>query len=143
MNNKKTLVVDTSVAIKWLNKDRENFLDRADNIIRKAQTEEIVIVMPELSKYEIGNALLYKNSDLPLLETVIEDFYNLPIEFIGEDLEIAQKTVEIAYKNNITYYDASFISLAEKLKAVLVTDNPKHQKKFPGVLIKVVNLKDY
>lgn len=41
----------------------------------------------------------------------------------------------------ITYYDASFLSLAEQLGAVLVTENVKHQVKSSQV--KVIPLKDY
>lgn len=41
----------------------------------------------------------------------------------------------------ITFYDAVFMVLTERLEATLVTANPKHQKQFDKV--KVVNLKDY
>lgn len=136
------LVIDSSVALKWLHKINENNLSQADLIIRNAQENRILLCMPELAKYEIGNALVYKNLELPILLRLIERFYVLPIQFIPEDLNLSQLTIEVACKNKITYYDASFISLAEKLHADLVTDNPKHQKqKISGV--KVISLKNY
>ena len=142
MKNKNLLVIDSSVALKWLHKTNENHLSQADLIIKKAQENGILLCMPELARYEIGNALLYKNLKLPILQRLVERFYVLPIRFISEDLKTAQLTIEIASLNKITYYDASFISLAVMLKADLVTDNPKHQKK--KILgLKVISLKDY
>ncbi len=51
------------------------------------------------------------------------------------------ETYKIAQETNITYYDASFMSLAKQLNATLVTDNIKHQGKATD--IKVISLKDY
>lgn len=142
MKNTNILVIDSSVALKWLHKTNENYLTQADLIIKKAQKNGTTLVMPELARYEIGNALLYKNLELSILLRLIERFYVLPIQFIPEDIHLSQLTIEIAYKNKITYYDASFIALAVKLKTTLITDNPKHQKKKIKNL-KVIILKDY
>lgn len=142
MKNHNTLVIDSSVAIKLLYKQGEDNLLQADLIIKNAQEKGITLIMPELAKYEVGNALLNKKLELPIFQRLIERFYVLPIQFIPEDINIAQLTGEIACMNKITYYDASFISLAVMLKADLVTANPKHQKKkIPG--LKVISLKDY
>lgn len=142
MKNNNILVVDSSVALKWLHKTNEDNLSQADLIIKRAQENGILLYMPELAKYEIGNALVYKNLELLILMRLVERFYVLPIQFISEDLNLSQLTIEIAHVNKITYYDASFISLAEKLHADLVTDNPKHQK-LRGKKLKVISLKDY
>lgn len=142
MKNVDILVIDSSVALKWLHKMNENYLTQADLVMKKAQRDESILIMPELAKYEIGNALLYKNLELPIIIRLIEQFYVLPIKFIDEDIIIAHTTVEIAHKYKISYYDASFIALAIKLKATLITSNPKHQKKnIEG--IKVIDLKDF
>ncbi|MEK7079381.1 MAG: type II toxin-antitoxin system VapC family toxin [Patescibacteria group bacterium] len=142
MKNNNVLVIDSSVAIKLLYQLGEDNISQADLIIKNAQDKGTTLVMPELARYEVGNALLYKNLELPILQRLIERFYVLPIRFIPEDLITAQLTAEIAYVNKITYYDASFISLAIMLKADLVTANPKHQKKkIKG--LKVISLKDY
>ncbi len=142
MKNNNVLVIDSSVAIKLLYQLGEDNISQADLIIKNAQDKGTTLVMPELARYEVGNALLYKNLELPILQRLIERSYVLPIRFIPEDLVTAQLTAEIAHVNKITYYDASFISLAIMLKADLVTANPKHQKKkIKG--LKVISLKDY
>ncbi len=142
MVQKRNLVVDSSVAVKWLNKHDEAYVTIADNILKDFQDKKIQIMMPELAKYEVGNALLYKH--LPLLEALdsIGAYHSTPIQFIPQDQAQAQSAMQIAYENKISFYDASFMALAMEQKADLVTDNPKHQqKKIEG--LKVIVLKDY
>lgn len=143
MIKQKILVVDSSVALKWLHQRDEPLLSQADKVIKHAEENKFGISMPELARYEIGNALVYKNLELPILQRLIERFYVLPIEFFSEDINLAQLTVEIAHRSKITYYDASFMALANKLSAPLVTDNPKHHRKIISFDIKIISLKDY
>jgi len=65
---------------------------------------------------------------------ILEDVQN-------QKIEVAVDTFSLASKLGITYYDASFLSLAKLYKATLVTENIKHQGKTKD--IKVVALKDY
>ncbi|MEK7458470.1 MAG: type II toxin-antitoxin system VapC family toxin, partial [Patescibacteria group bacterium] len=67
--------------------------------------------------------------------------YQLPITFVSESEELAKETYRIAQKEGLTYYDASFIALAKQQRALLITDNPKHQGKSTEVEVK--SLKDY
>lgn len=137
----KPVVVDSSVTVKWLNQINEELLDQADKLLTDAQAGSVTLLAPELSKYEIGNALLNKKLDLPQAYKSLGTVYQLPITFIPETEELANQTYQIAQQGSITYYDASFVALAKREKATLVTDNPKHQTK--QVEVKVVSLKDY
>ncbi|OGM32491.1 hypothetical protein A2803_03420 [Candidatus Woesebacteria bacterium RIFCSPHIGHO2_01_FULL_44_21] len=113
----KYIAVDSSVIIKWLNSDSEDNLDKADALLKSKQLA-------------VNKA-----------KTVLEKFYNLPILYVNESQKLAQSTYEFASKFGLTYYDASFISLASQFGAILVTDNIKHQGKVKEV--KVVELKNY
>lgn len=138
----KNLVIDTSVAVKWVNKQDENYIKQSDMILKDVQEEKKYILMPELAKYEVGNALLYKQ--MPLQNTLgsIATYYSIPIQFVPQDQYQAQETAKIAYENKITFYDATFIALAKENNAQLITDNPKHQRaRMDGV--KITSLKDY
>ena len=136
------LVIDSSVIIKWLNKVEEKYISQADKLLDKLKNGEIHISVPYLVKFEIANALL-KGKKLSLSEAAdaLDAFNKLPLMYLDLDLELMITSYEIAEKYNITFYDASFIALAYKLPALLITDNPKHQKKFEKV--KVIPLKDY
>ena len=119
----------------------EGLLDQADKLLSNAQAGSVNLLAPELSKYEIGNALLKKKLDLPMAYESLGTVYQLPVTFIPESEELAKQTYKMALHDGITYYDASFIALAKQENATLVTENIKHQGKPQGV--KVTSLRDY
>ena len=140
MNSK--VVIDTSVLTKWLNQTDENNIDKTDQILQSALNGEIELLAPELAKYELGNVLLKKKQLTPP-EAYISfgTTYALPITFISESEELAKQTYNLACNHKITYYDASFMSLAKQYNVILVTDNIKHQGKTTD--IKVKSLAEY
>lgn len=139
--SKKT-VVDTSIIIKWLNSDNEQNLDQSDKLLQKARDGDIELVAPELAKYEVGNVLLKGKKLTPnQARTSLGTVYTLPITYVADTLELATETYSLAHDLGITYYDASFMSLARQQDAVLVTENIKHQSKAKNV--KVMSIKDY
>ena len=137
----KLIVIDSSVTVKWINQINEKFLDQADKLLKDAQSGSISLLAPELSKYEIGNALLKKGLEFSLASESFATIYQLPITFIQESEKLAKETYKLAQQVGVTYYDASFIALAKQEHATLITDNPKHQKKTTEV--KVESLADY
>lgn len=143
MKQQTTLVVDSSVIIKWLNRENEEFLEQANKILQRVEKGLVNIITPELSKYEAGNALLNKGLDINAFQASLEFLYKLPINFIPLDEEMAKETADIALNRRITFYDASFLALAKKRNARLITDNIKHQKPTPSSEIKVIALKNY
>jgi len=137
-----TRVIDSSIIVKWLSQDNEKYLDEADKILLDARQGNIELITPELAKYEVGNVLLFsKNLSPEQAEIVLLEFYRLPISFITESEKQSVETFKLASDFKITYYDASFMSLAKQYDAILVTDNIEHQGKDSN--IKVVSLKDY
>ncbi len=137
----KNLVIDSSVMVKWASSQDEEWLDQSGRVIDDWQAGKVVLYAPELAKYEVGNAVQKKLLALPASRAALTTIYASPVEFVPQDEENALRTMEIAQENGMRFYDAAFVSLSENLGADLVTANPKHQKKFPGV--KVIELKDY
>lgn len=137
-----TLVIDTSVLIKWLNQNREENLESADKILQDVKSGQVELIAPELVKYEMGNVLL-KGKQLTPDQAFISlvTAYALPITFISESQESAGRTYLLAHDLGVTYYDASFLSLAKQYNAVLVTEDVKDQTREADV--KVISLKDY
>lgn len=137
-----TIVIDSSVIIKWLSQDNEKYLQEADKILEDARENKILLIAPELAKYEVGNVLLFgKNLSPSQAEIVLEEFYSLPLSFIPESEKQAIDTFTLASDLKITYYDAAFLSLTKQYDATLITDNIKHQGRNSS--IKVVPLKNY
>ncbi len=137
----KTLIVDSSVIVKWLNQTKEQNLEQADKIIKEARNGKVELLSPELAKYEVGNVLRTKGITASEAKISLNTFYDFPITFITESLNLAEQTLVLADTLGITYYDASFMSLAKQYDATLVTENIKHQGKSKD--IKVKSLKDY
>src|SRR3990167_1656618 len=106
----KVFVVDSSVAVKWISSKNERFVEQANALLSDLEAEKVAIAMPELSKYEIGNALLYKKLLISQITPALGLIYDIPIHFYNMDLFLAQRALEIGYEYRITYYDASFIS---------------------------------
>ena len=144
----KKIILDSSVIVKWLNRDNEEHLKQADKILQDLQSGKITVFSPELAKYEIGNALLKKGLNPHQAFHSLGTVYGLPIQFVPETENLSSKTYDSAYEvkfhkdKKFTYYDASFIALAKQEKAILVTDNPKHQRQKVSE-VKVVHLEDY
>lgn len=137
-----SLVIDTSIAVKWLNQDNEDNIDQADKILEQARGGQVELLAPELLKYEIGNVLLFgKKIASEDIRDLMNIFYSLPITFIAGNKDIAHDTYVLAKILGITYYDASFLSIAKQYDATLVTENIKHQGRTSDV--SVVALKDY
>src|SRR3990167_9747667 len=129
------IVADSSVIVKWLNERNEDRVSQAAETLEAARSNKVIIYAPELSRYEIGNDLLKKKLIISQAQDTLTTSYELPVIFVSETAKLAHATYEIALKNNITYYDASFIALAKNLNATLVTDNPKHQTKVKGIKV--------
>lgn len=136
------IVVDSSVIVKWLNTTDEKNLIKADKILSDALKNKIELFAPELAKYELGNVLLFSKKLTPEeTEIPFHALFVSPIQFIPQSEELAKETFKIADSAGITYYDASFLSLAEQVGALLVTDNIKHQGK--SIRVRVIPLQDY
>lgn len=138
----KKLILDSSVIVKWVSSQDEEYLDQADQILRHAQTGKCELYTSELSRFEVANALLKgKGLELPQAKAALVTLYRLPIVFLSETEELAVDAYKLGYRLGITYYDAVFLSIAKKLRTALVTDNIKHQGK--ATEIKVIPLAEY
>ena len=135
------IVVDSSVIVKWLVAEKEEWMEQALDLLDRVRKGKVEIIASVLAKYEVVNAIRHKSLSDPEKNLCVDNFYDLPIKYLDVSRKQAQQGRKIAEEASITYYDAVFVELAERLKVILVTANPKHQKKFRR--IKVVALKDY
>jgi predicted nucleic acid-binding protein len=132
-----TLVVDTSIIVKWLNRKIEENLTQADQILDDTKIGKVELVAPEIAKYEVGNVLL-KGKQLTSSQAFVSlgAAFLLPITFVPDSEDLAKETYDIAYDLGITYYDAAFLSLAKQYGATLITQNIKHQGKTKDIAVK-------
>lgn len=126
------VVVDASVIVKWFVEEEHS--DKALSLRDSYVAGELRIAAPELMPFEVLNALYYKGlfseSDLKEISEALEAY---SFELYPLRGEYMQKTVEVAFKNDITIYDASYVALALAKKTLFYTADEK-------LLGKVANL---
>ncbi len=114
------VVTDASVIIKWF--CEEEHTDRALYLRELHIQGKSQIAIPDLSLYEIANALRYNKSiHENEIREAVESMYKIGIDIIIPTKEVIQKAIHLALKYNITVYDSYYLALAEVLGFVLIT----------------------
>lgn len=138
----KKFVLDTSVIVKWLNKNHEDNIEQADRILRDTQLGKAVLYAPEMAKIEVGNVLFF-NKKLTQSEAKIplNLLYDLPIEFVPLSTQLSKDSYAIASAYVINYSESVFLALSEQERAVLVTESVNKNALETGA--KILALKYY
>ncbi len=132
-----SVVIDASVVVKWFVEEEGS--DKALEIRDKYVKGEIELMAPEIIMFEVLNALYYKQlfseSEMKEISEAL-DSYSLDLYSI--EGEYAEKTIEVAFENNITIYDAAYISLAIMKNTFMYTADEKLARKLKGDYSKYV-----
>lgn len=99
-------------------------------------------IAPTLLTYEIGNTLwkeatLYRHLTREKTQRLLHLYRNL-LELMNLREPEPSRTLELAHSHGITYYDASYLALAEQTEAELVTADNRLASKVVGCPVKVV-----
>ncbi len=122
------IVIDTSIIVKWFSEEKytEEALEIRENIRHKHE----VGVFPDLLLYELSNALRYNpNFEEDDVKKAIRSILEMDMEIINLTSDILNDSVSLAFHNDITIYDSSYIALARELDVELVTADKKLYKK--------------
>lgn len=110
-------VIDSSALVKYFS--REAGWDRVEKVLKEGT------ITVGLAVKEVGNALWKKAvaGDMGLEDArrIVEDLAEGGVVKIYDQGSLLSEALEVAYRHNITIYDALFIVLAEKLGLDLVT----------------------
>ena len=125
-NMKKRIVVDASVMVKWIRTEREELLAQADKLLRDFQEGKVDLYTPELAKYEVGNVLVKRKLLTDQANASLATLYSIPINYVPETRELADRSYIFASDLTVSYYDGAYLSLAQVIDAILITENIKH-----------------
>ena len=138
-------VLDASVVVKWV-LSGEPFEDNAAKLKEDQLSGIAEMCAPSLIVDEVANALW---KAIKLKRFTQEDAYealksldDLQINFQELNWAEASNALTIASKLDMAIYDASYLSLSEKMKAPLITADDELYKKAKGHF-RVLHLKDY
>lgn len=117
-------MVDASVAFKWLIPDAaEEDVSAAKAILVDHMEGRVVIAVPALLYYEVANILLFGRSKPPIDEAAeaLHDLYSIPLAVAVPAPDTADAALRLASDHGLSYYDASYVALAEMLDCTLIT----------------------
>jgi len=117
------LVVDSSVAVKWLIPEEYSHL--ALKLLKDFAEGAIELHAPLLLKYEVCNALrTYASRNIIAAEStykLYDIFSQIEVNYHEPSWESLQTSLKQALEYGITVYDATYITLAQELDAALIT----------------------
>ena len=117
-------MVDASVAFKWLVPDSaEEDVPAAKALLADHMEGRAKIIIPALLYFEVGNILLFGRSRPPLEDALeaLTDLFSIPLEVVPPAMASANATLQLASLRGISYYDATYVALAELLDCPLIT----------------------
>ncbi|MDI6640264.1 MAG: type II toxin-antitoxin system VapC family toxin [Methanocellales archaeon] len=120
----RAIIIDASVAVKWFNQEEDT--DKA-LILREEHIDGIkMLCAPTQLTYEVCNTI-WKNTQIPDedAEKAAGALNDLDLNLTQSEKEDLARTMSIAREKDVTFYDASYIQLAEKLGTTLYTADQK------------------
>lgn len=126
----KTIVLDTSALMRLFIPDGE-IPEGLEQLILEAEKDEVEILAPNLIIIESAQ-VIFKKCNQELLtkdeaNSLFGDIQSLPIR-LYEPHEFISSALELALVQNISVYDALFLSMAKYYSATLVTVDNKLKK---------------
>lgn len=114
------VVVDASVVVKWFDVD-ERYLVQAHHLLNSHLDGRTQILLSELVPYEVGSALL----KIPTqdFEWPTDSLWTSDFVWVTLDPESAEAARGLAISYGLSYYDATYLALALREGALLVSDD--------------------
>ena len=96
-------ILDSSVIIKWFSHKNEKHVEKALIILELLKEQKVKIFIPELSLYEISNALRFNNNfTRNEVSQILKTIMDLELSILFLNREIIGTALEFAYKESIT-----------------------------------------
>ncbi|MBN2072784.1 MAG: type II toxin-antitoxin system VapC family toxin [Actinobacteria bacterium] len=150
-SSRESVVIDTSVMVKWFFKDNEKNTAAAGLILEKHLNDGIGIISPEIAIFELANVVkgkLNPEENRSIGEEIIDKIFSLGIIFYINK-KILKNAFNIAVDTGETVYDCIFIATAEYFGIKMVTDDNRlflsysKYRESTGQGIEIILLKDY
>jgi predicted nucleic acid-binding protein len=130
----KEFVLDTSVVLKWFSGLGENDLDHALQLRQNMLDGSIFFIVPELLFYELANALRYNpNFSSKDVNEALNSVFDMGLKVRKVERKVMEEATTIAFKYNITIYDAYFLALSRIEQKPFITADYKFAEKMKGI----------
>jgi predicted nucleic acid-binding protein len=128
MAKRRDIILDSSVVVKWFSTETKS--DEALKFLDLYIHGTVELTISEILICEVANALRYKpDYDTQKWKVAITQLFDLHMNVVHLEENLATRTGEIAYEGKITFYDALPVAIAESKKAVCITADEETQYK--------------
>jgi predicted nucleic acid-binding protein len=117
------VVIDSSIAVKWIKPQGEEHVVEAFALIAAHQAGEIELAAPTHLLLEVMNALWSHHATTERIQEALDLLLGLRMTLIAPDAVLLGRAADLAVRHSLTIYDAVFAALAESLGCELVTDD--------------------
>lgn len=132
-----TYVVDASVAIKWFSDEEGS--EKAKSLLRRHLAGRVNLVALDLLIYEVGNALARgKQLDPDSITDAIQFVRNARIDLFALSENAVRHAARLCNSYKLTFYDASYASLAADLDVPLISADAKGHKRITDIAVKML-----
>ena len=122
----KTYCLDTSVATKWFSEHDESDLSKALSIRDEILEGRFAVIVPELFFYELANALRYNAGFTDKdVKDAVKSVLDMGFEIRKIESDIMEYAIDIAFKFNVSIYDAYFLALSQTTNMPFITADYK------------------
>ena len=116
------VVVDSSVAYKWLDSSGEEGVESANALLLEHISGSIALAAPSILHVELANALRSSpHVDEEQTLALVEELDDLHIALAKPTSNRLETAVRFSYRHDISVCDALFLALAAELQCPLVT----------------------
>jgi predicted nucleic acid-binding protein len=128
----KKFVLDTSVIVKWFSKDEDDVTHA--NKLRSQILEGLCdITIPDLLFYELANALRHNpNFTAKDVQSSLDSVFDMEFDVRKVTSSVITAAINIAFKFNVTVYDAYFLALSQLENKPFVTADYKFIGRIKG-----------
>jgi len=129
-------VIDASVAAKIF--IAEEHSDKAMEIIEAHVRGYLLLSAPTLLLYELGN-VFWKHPQIAAEKayTFIKRFVDLQLNFVNiySDNDLLRNVCHISKSRDVTFYDATYVAIAERDETKLITADEEILNKAPEITL--------
>ena len=121
------IVLDSSVIAKWFFEEENR--EKAIHLRQLHKQTDIAIKVPSLLLFELGNIFLNKKAfNKQFFNESISTLFSINLQFV-ESSNILNIIFTTATDYKLTFYDATYVALAQNLKCDFITADKKLYQK--------------
>jgi len=137
------IIVDASVAFKWIKSSQEAYIDEAYKLLELHLNEEQKIVVPSLLFVEVANALTAKSkASVKAIKIDLNELFSLNLRTQPVSQQDILKASLLAKKRQTSVYDMLYAVIAGENKTVLYTADENFIKKTKFSFVKHISQVD-